>query len=241
MDLVDVLRIHPVKDAEQFAEVVKTLSPIAPRLYSISSAPSAHDQEIHITVAQNAFQVKDEVKFGLCSKFIGTMEEGEAIEFYIHHNRLFKLPPPEKDLIMIGPGSGIAAMRSFLYERESTGATGRNWLFFGEQHFTTDFLYQTEIQKWLETGVLTKLSVAFSRDQEEKVYVQHKMASLKKELYDWIEQGACLYVSGTREPMSLDVENTLLKIFESQGKSDADAKRYLENLKDENRYLLDVY
>lgn len=242
MDLVDILRIHPIKDAAQFAEIVKILSPIAPRLYSISSAPSAHDQEIHITVAQNAFAVKDEIKFGLCSRFIGNMEEGETLEFYIHENKLFKLPPPEKDLIMIGPGSGIAAMRSFLYERESTGATGRNWLFFGDQHFTTDFLYQTEIQKWLETGTLTKLSVAFSRDQEEKVYVQHKMAALKKEVYAWLEQGAVLYVSGARDPMSADVENVLINIFQGEGKqSESDAKNYLNQLKEENRYLLDVY
>jgi sulfite reductase (NADPH) flavoprotein alpha-component len=242
MDLVDILRIHPIQDVAQFTEIVKTLSPIAPRLYSISSAPSAHDQEIHITVAQNAFRVKDELKFGLCSRFIGNMEEGETIEFYIHENKLFKLPPPEQDLIMIGPGSGIAAMRSFLYERESTGATGRNWLFFGDQHFTTDFLYQTEIQKWLETGTLNKLTVAFSRDQEEKVYVQHKMAALKKEVYAWLEQGAALYVSGTRDPMSADVENVLIHIFQGEGKqSESDAKNYLNQLKEENRYLLDVY
>jgi sulfite reductase (NADPH) flavoprotein alpha-component len=170
------------------------------------------------------------------------MEEGSAIEFYIHENKLFKLPAPEKDLIMIGPGSGIAAMRSFLYEREATGATGRNWLFFGDQHFTTDFLYQTEIQKWLETGVLTKLSTAFSRDQQEKIYVQHKMEKLKDELYEWIEGGACLYVSGTREPMSQDVEKTLVHIFESTGGQSKDrASKLIEKLKEENRYLLDVY
>jgi sulfite reductase (NADPH) flavoprotein alpha-component len=241
MDLIDILRIHPIKEPKQFAEIVKILSPIAPRLYSISSSPSAHEGEVHITVSQNSFRVQDEIKFGLCSQFIGTMEEGEKVEFYIHKNNLFKLPPPEKDLIMVGPGSGIAAMRSFLYERESTGATGKNWLFFGDQHFTTDFLYQTEIQNWLEMGVLTKLSVAFSRDQEEKYYVQHKMATLKKELCEWIEHGASIYVSGTREPMSVDVEHSLLKILASQGRSEAESKRYLENLKDENRYLLDVY
>ena len=241
MDLIDIIRIHPVKDGKQFTEIVKILSPIAPRLYSISSSPSAHEGEVHITVSQNSFRIQDEIKFGLCSQFIGTMEEGAEVEFYIHKNNLFKLPPPDEDLIMVGPGSGIAAMRSFLYERESTGATGRNWLFFGEQHFTTDFLYQTEIQNWLATGVLTKLSVAFSRDQENKFYVQHKMTALKKELCEWMEQGASLYVSGTRDPMSVDVENSLLKIFESQGRSEAESKRYLEGLKDENRYLLDVY
>lgn len=242
MDLVDILRIYPIKVLAQFTEIVKILSPIAPRLYSISSAPAAHDQEVHITVSQNTFRANDELKFGLCSRFIGNMEEGEVIEFYIHENKLFKLPAPEQDLIMIGPGSGIAAMRSFLYEREATGSTGRNWLFFGDQHFTTDFLYQTEIQKWLETGTLTKLSVAFSRDQEEKVYVQHKMAALKTELYSWLEDGACLYVSGSRNPMSTDVETALLKILQGEGnQSESNAKTYLDKLKEENRYLLDVY
>ncbi|MBS1680158.1 MAG: flavodoxin domain-containing protein [Bacteroidetes bacterium] len=242
MDLIDILRIYPVKDATEFTEIVKILSPIAPRLYSISSAPSAHDQEVHITVSQNTFQANDELKFGLCSRFIGNLDEGEVIEFYIHQNKLFKLPALEQDLIMIGPGSGIAAMRSFLFERESTGASGRNWLFFGDQHFTTDFLYQTEIQNWLETGVLSKLSVAFSRDQQEKIYVQHKMAELKSEVYSWIEAGACLYVSGTRDPMSVDVEAALQKIIEGEGnQTSAEAKNFLNEMKEENRYLLDVY
>lgn len=242
MDLVDVLRIHPLQNANQFTEILKILSPIAPRLYSISSAPSAHDQEVHITVSQNTFRANDELKFGLCSRFIGNLEEGETLDFYIHENKLFKLPAPEQDLIMIGPGSGIAAMRAFLYEREATGATGRNWLFFGDQHFTTDFLYQTEIQKWLETGVLNKLSVAFSRDQQEKIYVQHKMAALKTELYAWLEAGACLYVSGTRNPMSTDVEAALINILQGEGQqTESAALQYINRLKEENRYLLDVY
>jgi sulfite reductase (NADPH) flavoprotein alpha-component len=241
-DLIDILRMYPVSSPAQFIEIVKTLSPIAPRLYSISSSPTAHEGEIHITVARNQFQDQDEIKFGLCSTFIGNLEEGSSIDFYIHHNRLFKLPAPEKDMIMIGPGSGIAAMRSFLYERDSAGATGKNWLFFGDQHFTSDFLYQTEIQKWLETGVLNKLSTAFSRDQEEKVYVQHKMLKHEKELYQWLENGASLYVSGTKDPMSKDVDNTLIKILQKHGnKSQDEAVRYVETLKEENRYLLDVY
>ena len=242
MDLIDILRMYPVKDPAHFLEIVKILSPIAPRLYSVSSSPSAHENEIHITVAQNLFRQQEELKFGLCSTFIGNLKEGTSIEFYIHHNRAFKLPALDQDIIMIGPGSGIAAMRSFLYEREATGATGRNWLFFGDQHFTSDFLYQTEIQKWFETGVLTKLSTAFSRDQQEKIYVQHKMKKFRREIFDWIENGASLYVSGTKDPMSKDVENTLLEIFEDPGtKSKVEAHQYLSKLKEESRYLLDVY
>ena len=130
---------------------------------------------------------------------------------------MFRLPEDDKDIIMIGPGTGIAPFRSFLAQREATGASGRNWLFFGEQHFVTDFLYQTELQNWLETGTLTKLNVAFSRDQKEKVYVQHKMLKQGQELYDWINNGAYLYVCGAKEPMSIDVEDTLFQIVEKYG------------------------
>ncbi len=140
MDLVDLLRIYPVKNAEQFIEVVKILSPIAPRLYSIASAPAVQENEVHIIVARNRFLAQDEQKFGLCSDFLGDQPNGTPISFYVHKNRAFRLPAPEKDIIMIGPGTGIAPMRSFLIERDATGATGRNWLFFGEQHFITDFL-----------------------------------------------------------------------------------------------------
>ena len=143
---------------------------------------------------------------------------------------------------MIGPGTGIAAFRSFLSERDTSGANGKNWLFFGEQHFITDFLYQTEIQNYMQTGVLTKLSLAFSRDQPEKIYVQHKMIQQGKELYDWVESGASLYISGTKDPMSIDVENTLLNIIKQFGKkSKEEAAAYLEQLKNENRYQKDVY
>jgi sulfite reductase (NADPH) flavoprotein alpha-component len=143
---------------------------------------------------------------------------------------------------MIGPGTGIAPFRSFLAQRDATGASGRNWLFFGDQHFVTDFLYQTELQNWLETGVLTKLNVAFSRDQKEKVYVQHKMLKHGQELYDWLVNGASLYVCGAKEPMSVDVEDTLMQIVEKFGnKTIEEAVQFVEGLKEEGRYLKDVY
>ena len=242
MDLVDLLRLYPVKNAGQFSEVIKILSTIAPRLYSIASSPIAHNGEIHITVSKKSFYVEEEQRYGLCSDFLGELPVGAEINFYIHRNRNFKLPPPDRNIIMIGPGTGIAAFRSFLSERDATGANGRNWLFFGEQHFITDFLYQTEIQNYMQTGVLTKLSLAFSRDQPEKIYVQHKMIQEGKELYDWVESGASLYISGTKDPMSIDVENTLLNIIEQFGKkSREEAAAYLEQLKNENRYQKDVY
>lgn len=241
-DLLDLLKQYPVKDAAQFVEVLKSLTPIAPRLYSISSSPNAHSGEVHITVSLNRFTLNNEERFGLCSEYISGLPVDTKFTFYIHKNRAFRLPAPEKDIIMIGPGTGIAPMRSFLAERDATGATGRNWLFFGEQHFVTDFLYQTEIQNWLSTGVLTKLNTAFSRDQKEKVYVQHKMKKHAAELFSWIEAGASIYISGTKDPMSKDVENALLEIISEQGKKTSEeANVYLKKLKDEGRYEKDVY
>ena len=155
MDLKDLLRIYPVKDAAQGAEVLKLLKSIAPRLYSISSSPAAHEGELHLTVGKHAFLLQDEQHFGLCSEFMGELSTGTAIRFYIHKNRAFKLPAADKDIIMIGPGIGIAPYRSFIAERDAGGATGRSWLFFGDRNFTTDFLYQTEWQAYLATGSLT--------------------------------------------------------------------------------------
>ncbi len=242
MDLVDLLRIYPLQHAAQMEEVLKILSPIAPRLYSISSSPLAHEGEIHLTVGKHSFQARNEERFGLCSEFLGELPIDSEVSFYIHRNRSFRLPSPEKDIIMIGPGTGIAPFRSFLAHRDTISATGRNWFFFGEQHFVTDFLYQTEIQQFLQTGVLTKIDLAFSRDQAKKIYVQHRMLEQAKELYQWIQQGAYVYISGTKDPMSKDVEVTLLQIIEEQGKlSMEEAKQYLEKLKDEHRYEKDVY
>lgn len=243
MDLVDLLRIYPVKDADQFEDVVKILMPIAPRLYSVSSSPAAHgENEIHITVAKNAFLTQDEQRFGLCSEFLGDLPVGSALTFYVHKDKNFKLPAADKDVIMIGPGTGVAPFRSFLAERDATGANGRNWFFFGEQHFTTDFLYQTEIQNYVETGVLTKIDLAFSRDQQEKIYVQHRIKEKAVEFFQWIDGGASVYISGTKDPMSKDVEQTLLQIIEEQGKKTREeAQQYLEQLKKEGRYEKDVY
>lgn len=243
MDLVDLLRIYPVKDAEQFEDVVKILMPIAPRLYSVASSPAAHgENEIHITVAKNAFLSEDEQRFGLCSEFLGDLPVGSALTFYVHKDKNFKLPAADKDVIMIGPGTGVAPFRSFLAERDATGANGRNWFFFGEQHFTTDFLYQTEIQNYVETGVLTNIDLAFSRDQQEKIYVQHRIKEKAGEFFQWIDGGASVYISGTKDPMSKDVEQTLLQVIQEYGKKTSEeAHQYLEQLKKEGRYEKDVY
>lgn len=240
--LLDLLRIYPLKEQAQFEQLIQILEPIAPRLYSISSSPEAHSGEVHITVARDKFSVADEWKWGLCSDYLSCLPNDSDIEFYIHKNNGFRLPADDKDIIMIGPGTGIAPFRSFLAHRDATGASGRNWLFFGEQHFVSDFFYQTELQNWWETGVLTKLNVAFSRDKKEKVYVQHKMLKHGQELYNWLVNGASFYVCGAKEPMSVDVEDTLLQIVEKFGdKTIEEAVQFVEGLKEEGRYLKDVY
>ncbi|MFI5156215.1 MAG: sulfite reductase flavoprotein subunit alpha, partial [Chitinophagales bacterium] len=240
--LFDLLKIYPVRDAAQFEEVLEILEPTAPRLYSISSSPEAHTGEVHITVARDKFHINDEVKFGLCSDALIQLSADDPLDFYIHKNSQFKLPAPDKDIILIGPGTGIAPFRSFLAERDATGASGRNWLFFGDQHFSTDFLYQTEFQGWMQTGVLTKMNVAFSRDRAEKVYVQHKMRKHGAAFFEWLQSGAHVYVCGAKDSMSADVEESLIKIIEEFGKKTrTEAQHYFEALKEEGRYLKDVY
>jgi sulfite reductase (NADPH) flavoprotein alpha-component len=242
MDLIGLLQLYPVRDSSQFKEIVKILEQIAPRLYSIASSPLAHPGEIHITVAKDSFEVNRKKRYGLASGFLSGYKPGETLQFYIHPNNRFRLPEADVDIIMIGPGTGIAPFRSFIAEREATGATGKNWLFFGEQHFVSDFLYQSEIQNWFETGLLTKVSTAFSRDQKEKIYVQHKMMQQGNELFEWFQSGACVYVCGNKDPMSIDVENILLTIVEQFGeRSKEDAVKYLDSLEEDGRYITDVY
>ena len=242
ISLLDLLKIYPLKNSTQLDSLVALLEPITPRLYSISSSLEAVSDEVHITVAKDTFRINEEVKHGLCSDYLCNFPVDATFDFYIHKNNQFRLAEEDKDVIMIGPGTGIAPFRSFLQQRAATGAAGRNWLFFGDQHFVTDFLYQTELQDWLQTGVLTKLDVAFSRDSKEKVYVQHKMKQKGRELFDWLESGAYLYVCGSKEPMSVDVENALINIVQECGnKTVAEAEAYVAQLKEDGRYLKDVY
>ena len=231
MDLIDLLRIFPLKNNEQFIDVIQFLFPVAPRLYTISSSPAAHEREIHITVSKKSFVYQNQQRFGLCSEFLGDMKNGSILRFYIHKNKNFSVPEPDKNIIMVGPGTGIAPFRSFLAERNAVNAPGKNWLFFGEQHFVTDFLYQTELQDYLSTGVLTDLTLAFSRDQKERNYVQHRMLTHKDELIQWLNNGAYFYVSGNKQ-MANDVEQTLSSLI---------GKEQLQKLKKENRYQTEVY
>lgn len=243
MSLYDILRKYPLKSKEQFFEIIKTMSLLAPRLYSIASSPAAHGaHEFHITVVKDRFRVGQEERSGVGSKYLTHLEPGSDIEFFIQKSKHFKLPDDKADIIMVGPGTGIAPFRSFLFERAARKATGRNWLFFGEQHINSDFLYQTELQKFLKTGLLAHLDLAFSRDQPEKIYVQHRIGEKGAEIYSWLINGAFLYVCGKRDPMSKDVENILLEIFKTQGNMNGDeAKTFLNKLSGEGRYMKDVY
>lgn len=231
MDLIDLLGIFPLKSNEQFVDVIHLLFPVAPRLYTISSSPVAHEREIHITVSKKSFVYQNEQRFGLCSEFLGDMKNGNLLRFYIHKNKNFSLPEADKNIIMVGPGTGIAPFRSFLAERNAMGSPGKNWLFFGEQNFVTDFLYQTELQDYLSTGVLNHLTLAFSRDQKEKNYVQHRMVTHKNEVMQWLNAGAYFYVSGNKQ-MANDVEQTLLSFI---------GKDQLQKLKKEERYQTEIY
>ena len=242
LDLLGLLQRYPTKGIEQFEAALQVLIAQSPRLYTVSSSPVSQESEVHITVARDIFYVEQEKKYGRCSDFLSKLQTNESISFFVQKNKRFKLPETDKDIIMIGPGTGIAAFRSFLLERDALGATGKNWLFFGEQHFESDFLYQTEIQNWHATGVLTKVQVAFSRDQQEKIYVQHKMLEHGAELFEWLDAGAYVYICGKKDPMSTDVENCLLEIIELHGnKTSEEAKTYFENIKAAHRYHKDVY
>ncbi len=243
MDLADLLRIYPADQRLNVQQLVNILDPVTPRLYSISSSPSSHgENEIHVTVSRSTFTVDGQVRYGLCSDYLSCLKEGDTLQFYIQKNNAFRLPDGKDDIIMIGPGTGLAPFRAFLYERDAQGHNGRNWLFFGEQHFVSDFLYQTELLSLFDTGVLTKINTAFSRDQKEKIYVQHKMQQHAAELFEWIENGAHIYICGCKDPMSFDVEKTLLKIITTHDNLDeSKAEEYLNELQENGRYHKDVY
>lgn len=240
-NLIDVIKKYQPKKVK-LEEIVELLHPIAPRLYSISSSSEAHDGQVHLTVNHNKFKVNDEIKSGLASEFLAEFPLDTEFEFYIHKNNNFRLPTEETDIIMIGPGTGIAPFRSFLAELDVKGAEGKNWLFFGEQHFVYDFYYQTEIQEWLTTGVLNKLDTAFSRDQERKIYVQDRIREKSVEFNSWLENGASIYICGQKNPMSQDVEKAIIEVIaKERNVSENDAKKILDELENQGKYQKDVY
>jgi sulfite reductase (NADPH) flavoprotein alpha-component len=241
-DLTDLLRNFPLKNEKVIETFLQHLTPIAPRIYNIASSPAAHEGTVHITALQDVFTTKGITQHGLCTNYFESKKPGDEIKFFVQPNKRFRLPADHKDIIMIGPGTGIAPFRSFIAERDATGATGKNWLFFGETDFTTDFYYQAEWQTLFNTDVLTKVSLAFSNSNDTAPEVQHKMLQHSAELCEWIENGACVYLCGEKDPMSKAVETTLLNIFAQQGNMTEDAaKQYFENLKATGRYMKDVY
>lgn len=241
-DLIDLVRdFGPWGSSAQ--EFVSVLRKIPARLYSIASSLKANPDEVHLTIGVLKYEAHGRERKGVCSYLSAGLEPGDKIPVYIQPNKHFKLPAnPEAPIIMVGPGTGVAPFRAFMQEREETGATGKSWMFFGDQHFVTDFLYQTEWQKWLKDGILTKMDVAFSRDTDEKVYVQDRMLENSKELYQWLQEGAYFYVCGDKDKMAKDVQNTLIEIIKKEGSLNREqAEEYLSDLRKQKRYLRDVY
>jgi sulfite reductase (NADPH) flavoprotein alpha-component len=242
-DLVDLLREWPCVP-HQPADLLQLLSRLAPRLYSISSSPAAHPGRIHTTVSVVRYRAHDRDRGGVCSTlFADRAEVGDRLPVYIQSNQKFRLPQdPATPVIMVGPGTGIAPFRAFLHHRRATGARGKNWLFFGERSAATDFLYREELEGMKSDGHLTRLDTAFSRDQEHKVYVQDVMMQNARQIWAWMEGGACFYVCGDAERMAKDVDRTLRGIAELQGAMHSEAAaEYVETLRIERRYQRDIY
>ena len=216
---------------------------ITPRLYSIASSPSLHEGEIHLTVALAKHMNEDGSQgFGVASKYLSDLKADDEVTFYISQNQIFNLPANDTDAIMIGPGTGIAPFRSFVFERSEQAHDGRNWIVFGDQHAHCDFLYQAEWQEHLATEAVSRMDLAFSRDHKEKLYVQHKLQEKAKDLVAWVDGGAAIYVCGAKDPMSRDVEKTLIDIFAHQKSlSPEAAEDFLGELEEQGRYVKDVY
>ena len=241
--VVDVLKRFPATlTAEQ---LVKLLRPLTPRLYSIASAQSEVEEEVHLTVGVVRYPQEDgTVRSGGASSYLADrLAEDAEVRVFVEHNDNFRLPAnPDTPVIMVGPGTGIAPFRAFMQEREAQGAEGKNWLFFGNPHFTQDFLYQVEWQRYVKSGLLSKISLAFSRDQANKIYVQDRLREAGLELYQWLEAGAHFYVCGDANHMAKDVQEALLDVISDHGhKSREEAEEYLSELRENKRYQRDVY
>ncbi|WP_334065579.1 assimilatory sulfite reductase (NADPH) flavoprotein subunit [Alteromonas genovensis] len=240
--IIDIVRDHVGSISAQ--QLVDALRPLTPRLYSIASSQADVEDEVHLTVAHVDYEAFGERHQGGASGYLCEyLEENGEVEVFVENNDNFRLPAdPNTPVIMVGPGTGIAPFRSFMQERDVQEAEGKNWLFFGNPHFTQDFLYQVEWQGYVKEGLLDKITLAFSRDQEEKVYVQHRLLENGKEVFEWLEQGAHFYVCGDAMHMAKDVEEALIKIVQDHGgKSEADAKKYVVELRKAKRYQKDVY
>lgn len=242
-DVLDVLALDD-KLALDPAELLELLRPLQHRVYSISSSPLAHEGTVHLTVASVRYRSAERDRGGVCSTFLADRVcEGESAGVFLSANKSFRLPADDDaPVIMVGPGTGIAPFRAFLHERRARSASGRNWLFFGDQHRAEDFIYEDELDGLSRDGVLSRLDLAFSRDQTEKIYVQHRMRENGKELYGWLEEGGYFYVCGDATRMAKDVDSALHDIIAEHGGRSADqAEDYVADLKRSKRYLRDVY
>ncbi len=240
--IVDMVRRAPVElRAEQ---LLGLLRPLTPRLYSIASSQAEVGEEVHITVGVVRYEIDGRPRTGGASGFLADrLAEDDELRVFIEHNDNFRLPSdPNTPVIMIGPGTGIAPFRAFLQQREADGAPGQNWLFFGNPHFTDDFLYQVEWQRYVKEGPLTKISLAWSRDQADKIYVQDRVREQGAEVWRWIQQGAHIYVCGDANRMARDVEQALVAVVAEHGGMDVEqADEFLSELRIERRYQRDVY
>ncbi|MEM7271030.1 MAG: sulfite reductase subunit alpha [Pseudomonadota bacterium] len=242
-DALDLLNLNPALTLNA-AEVAGWLKPLQHRAYSISSSPKAHAGEVHLTVAAVRWMYESRLHRGVCSTFLADhVPEGASAGIFMSPNKSFRVPEDDSvPMVMVGPGTGVAPFRAFLEERRERGATGANWLFFGDQHRASDFIYEDEIGAFSASGLLTRLDLAFSRDQEEKVYVQHRMIENGKDLYAQLEDGGHFYVCGDATRMAKDVDAALHQIIETQGgMSPEAATEYVNRLKREKRYVRDVY
>jgi sulfite reductase (NADPH) flavoprotein alpha-component len=240
-ELIDLFLEYPQPDlsVEDFTGLLRSMPP---RLYSIASSLSAHSDEVHLTVAVVRYDTHGRKRKGVCSSYLAE-RVGDTIPCYFHPNKNFKLPEDsEKPIIMVGPGTGIAPFRAFIEERQATGAPGKNWLFFGDRSHRTDYLYGDEWVKYKKDGILNELDLAWSRDQTEKVYVQHKMLEKGAALWDWLQNGALFYVCGDASRMAKDVDQALRTIAQQEGAmSEEDSAVWVKTLQKERRYLKDVY
>ena len=240
--IVDMVRFSPAQlDAQALIDLLR---PLTPRLYSIASSQAETENEVHVTVGVVRYDIEGRARAGGASSFLADrVEEDGEVRVFIEHNDNFRLPAnPQTPVIMIGPGTGIAPFRAFMQQRAAEGAEGKNWLFFGNPHFTEDFLYQVEWQSYVKEGVLSRIDLAWSRDQQQKVYVQDKLREQGAELWRWINDGAHIYVCGDANRMAKDVEQTLLEVIAEFGAMDAEAAdEFLSELRVERRYQRDVY
>lgn len=240
-ELIDLFLEFPQKGIEA-QDFIELLRPIPPRLYSIASSLAAHPEEVHLTVAVVRYEGNGLKRKGVCSSYLAE-RVGDSIPCYLHPNKNFKLPQDNAvPIIMVGPGTGIAPFRAFLEERKATGARGKNWLFFGDRSQKTDYLYGHEWESYRKSGILNQLDLAWSRDQNQKVYVQHKMREKQRQLWNWLQEGAIFYVCGDASRMAKDVDQALVSIAQEEGAmSENEASDWIKLLQKQRRYLKDVY